>query len=402
MIRFLLATLFYRLANGLLFLSVAWNLVRSADGGAMFLAISSVAGFFPALLIAPFAKRLLNDFDSRKLTVVGISALLLLSLAFVPFLDAPKAVLIVNFAVLLVFFLLEGTWESLLATIAAQLPQSQADALNARQSTATQSGLMLVGLPLGALTRLGGPELSFFVAALLYMIAIALLVLVLVPVLTRRLAAPEKDAPTYTVPDLIGTPRTVAEAAPRSAFMMLALLWPCLTLVNMALPLLSNANGASADHVAALDAAIGLGMAVAGLVWGNYCRLSERRQQMAMAASAAALPLPFVVLQLAGYAFWPLAASFFVCGVGCSLFRISVRKHLIATRTPQDVGRIVFSCNAFGFPVLIAVAFLYALTWRQGAAVPLVAFAVFGLAGLKAMRGQSPPPRAATAWQDPK
>ena len=59
MFRFLLATLFYRLANGLLFLSVAWNLLRTAEDGAMSLAISSIAGFLPAVLIAPFAHRML-------------------------------------------------------------------------------------------------------------------------------------------------------------------------------------------------------------------------------------------------------------------------------------------------------------------------------------------------------
>ncbi|MCW5233879.1 MFS transporter [Verminephrobacter eiseniae] len=377
--RFLLATLSYRLANGLLFLSVAWNLVRGSDNGAMSLAISSVGGLLPAVLIAPFAKRWIERADSRTLTLTGIALLLVLSLLFVPFLQQPVAVLGINFALLLVFFLLEGAWDTLLATIAVQLPQGQSDALNAHQSAATQAGLMLGGLPLGLLIRLGGPALSFYVCALLYAIAIALLLL------PPRLARQVLGATVANTTDIATLSPSVAphgSATPWHVLVTLAMVWPCLTLVNMALPLLAHAYGnGTVEHAALLDAMIGLGMAFAGLAYGVFGRMTARQRQGVVLTCAAFIPLPFLLLQIAGYLLWPLAACFFFSGVGFGLCRVSVRKALIATQPAHRVGQIVFSCNAYGFPVLTVGALLYALSWASGPVVPLIAFAVFAFAG---------------------
>jgi hypothetical protein len=380
MIGFLFATLFYRLGNGLLFLSVAWNLLRGSDNGAMALAISSV-------LIAPFAKRLLECVDSRKLTIAGIALLLLLSLAFVPFLTLPVTVLLINFALLLVFFLLEGAWDTLLATIAVKLPPAQADSLNARQSAVTQAGLMLGGLPLGMLTRAGGPALSFYVSAMLYAIAVGLLFVL--PLFARRRPAVEDhpSAPTHkNQPALSATPQV--DAVPLYILVLLAMVWPCLTLVNMAMPLLANSYGkGTVEHAALLDAMIGLGMAFAGLSYGAFGRMSARGQRWVTMTCTAFVPLPFLLLQVVGYLLLPLAGSFFLCGVGFGLFRVSARKRLIATQPTHRVGQIVFTCNACGFPVLMAGAFLYAITWAHGPVVPLAAFLVFASAGCAMMHG---------------
>ena len=374
MFRFLLATLFYRLANGLLFLSVAWNLVRTAQDGAMSLAISSIAGFLPAVLIAPFARRVLERVDSRKLIVAGIAGL-----AFVPVLRWPTAILAVNFIVLLVFFMLEGTWDALLATLAGGLPPAQADALNARQSAATQAGLMLGGLPIGILTQLGGPALSFCVAAGLYVIAIALLVWMPRP-------APVPVSGAADAADGVPTTETKAPVAvPWYALLTLALVWPCLTLINMAMPLLANAFGGAVEHAALLDAMIGLGMGTTGLLYGIFGRLKQRGRQLAVVACTAFVPLPFILLTTMGYSLWPLAAGFFLSGVGFGLFRVSVRKDLIATQAAHRVGQIVFTCNGFGFPILVVVALLYAVSWASGSVVPLVAFTAFALAGARTM-----------------
>ena len=389
MFRFLLATLFYRLANGLLFLSVAWNLVRTADDGAMSLAISSIAGFLPAVLIAPFAHRVLERVDSRKLTVVGIVGLLLLALAFVPVLRWPTAILVVNFLVLLVFFLLEGAWDTLLATLAGRLPPAQADALNARQSAATQAGLMLGGLPIGILMQLGGSALPFYVAAGLYVVAIVLLagMSLLVP-------APGSAAASAADKTPVAATKTLA-AVPWYVLLTLALVWPCLTLINMALPLLAHAFGGAVEHAALLDAMVGLGMGTTGLLYGMFVRLERRSRQLAVVACIAFVPLPFILLATVGYSLWTLAVGFFLSGVGFALFRISVRKQLIATQAAHRVGQIVFRCNAFGFPILVAAALLYAVSWASGPVVPLVAFAAFALAGAKTMIGQHRPSQSA-------
>jgi hypothetical protein len=388
MIRFLFATLFYRLGNGLLFLSIAWNLLRGSDNGAMSLAISSVAGFLPAVLIAPFAKRLLGRVDSLKLTVGGIALLLALSLIFVPFLKLPAAVLLINFALLLVFFLLEGAWDTLLATVAVQLSPARADALNARQSAATQAGLMLGGLPLGMLMRAGGPALSFCVSALMYAVAIALLLAL--PLLAKPRPAVEDraSAPIFESQPTLSE-RQSNQAVPWHTLLMLAMVWPCLTLVNMAMPLLANSYGkGTVEHAALLDAMIGFGMAFAGLSYGVFGRLSTRHRQWVIVTCAAFVPLPFLLLQVVGYLLFPLAVSYFLCGVGFGLFRVSARKQLIATQSTQRVGQIVFSCNAYGFPVLMIGAFLYAITWANGPAVPLVAFVIFAFAGSAMMLGE--------------
>jgi hypothetical protein len=79
--------------------------------------------------------------------------------------------------------------------------------------------------------------------------------------------------------------------------------------------------------------------------------------------------------------------SFFLCGVGFGLFRVNARKQLIDTQPAQRVGQIVSTCNAYGFPVLMIGAWLYAITWSHGPVVPLAAFTVFALVGARTMRG---------------
>jgi hypothetical protein len=309
--------------------------------------------------------------------------------------------LVINFALLLVFFLLEGAWDTLLATIAVQLPQAQSDALNARQSAATQAGLMLGGLPLGLLTSLGGSALSFYVSALLYASAIALLLVLPYFAKPRTVAAPTPGAVVGTPDDLIAQNAARKPIVPWHVLVMLAMVWPCLTLVNMAIPLLANSYGeGTVEHAALLDAMIGLGMAFAGLAYGVFGRMKTRHRQWIILACTAFIPLPFLLLQTVGYLLWPLATSFFLSGVGFGLFRVSVRNQLIATQPTYRVGQVVFSCNAYGFPVLTVGAFLYALTWAEGPMVPLTAFAVFAFAGACSMLARrGVPRRAGTAGQ---
>jgi hypothetical protein len=283
--------------------------------------------------------------------------------------------------------LLEGAWDTLLATIAVQLPAGQSDALNARQSAATQAGLMLGGLPLGLLTRAGGPALSFYVSAMLYAVAIALLFLL--PHLAKQRDVQDDHASALRATSQPALPaRPESPAVPWHMLLMLVMVWPCLTLVNMAMPLFANSYGkGTVEHAALLDAMIGFGMAFAALAYGVFGRMSARSQRYVTVICAACVPLPFLLLQVVGYQLLPLALSFFLCGVGFGLFRVNARKQLIATQPAQRVGQIVSTCNAYGFPVLMVGALLYALTWAHGPVVPLAAFAVFAFVGARTMRG---------------
>jgi hypothetical protein len=78
------------------------------------------------------------------------------------------------------------------------------------------------------------------------------------------------------------------------------------------------------------------------------------------------------------YALGPLAACFFVSGLGFGMFRISLRKQLITTQPAHRVGQVVTSCNGYGVPVLALAALLYAQSWRIGPVIPLLVFVVFG------------------------
>ncbi|WP_250452356.1 MFS transporter [Caballeronia sp. ATUFL_M2_KS44] len=379
---FLLATFVYRFANGLLFLAVAWNLVRSANGGAVALAVSAIGEFLPAVIAAPFARRLLERVNSGKLTLRGIAGLCACALAFTPFLHHPVALLIINFMVLSIFFLLEGAWDALLATIAGSLAARKSDRLNARQSAATQAGLMLGGLPLGLLVRHGGDAMPFFAAAILY---VAALLLFAVPAL-RRVVWNE------TLPRATGARAAtmidgvcVAPPTAWTVLLTLALVWPCLTLVNMVLPLVANSKGHGAvEHAAVLDAAIGLGMACIGIAYEKVVNLAEPIRRALIIALACCVPLPFVALLAMPYWLPLLALAFFLCGVGFGLLRVSLRKQLIATQPAHRVGQIVASCNAYGFPVLAVLALLYAQSWQRGVFVPLAAFSAMAFIGVMA------------------
>ncbi|VXC45520.1 Major Facilitator Superfamily protein [Burkholderia sp. 8Y] len=376
---FLLATFIYRFANGLLFLAVAWNLVRSANGGAMPLAISAIGGFLPAVIAAPFARRLLERVDTGGLTLWGMVGLCACALAFTPFLHHPGMLLAINFMVLSVFFILEGAWDALLATIASGLTPSESDRLNARQSAATQAGLMLGGLPLGLLVRLGGGTTPFFAAAMLYVVALSLFAS---PALQRVVWGETRRRGTGAK---VAAKMDAAASTSRTAWTViatLALVWPCLTLVNMVVPLVANSKGhGTVEHAAVLDAAIGLGMACIGVAYEWVAQWPTRMRRGLMTAAVCCVPLPFVVLLAFPYWLPVLALAFFLCGIGFGLLRVSLREQLIAIHPAHRVGQIVASCNAYGFPMLAIFALLYALSWERGAIVPLGAFFAMAVIG---------------------
>jgi Major Facilitator Superfamily len=392
---FLVATFVYRFANGLLFLAVAWNLVRSTGGGAMALALSAIAGFLPAILVAPFARRLLARGDIRKMTLYGIGTLSIVALVFVLVHRWYVGVLVVNFFVLAIFFLLEGAWDGLLASIVKTLPAAEGDKLNSRQSAATQAGLMLGGLPIGMLTRAGGAATPFIVASILYVVTIWCFVLsrsrrcVQSPVSTvipiESVDHQEPDISHFNGP--IGWP-TLAT---------LALVWPCLALVNMVVPLVANSQGnGTVEHAAILDAAIGLGMGFIGIAYERLISLRGSPYRLLTVGMAVLVPLPFVALLLFPYALWPLAVCFFLSGIGFGMFRISLRKQLITTQPAHRVGQVVASCNGYGVPVLALAALLYAQTWRVGPVIPLVVFVVFGALAILSIKNGGLTGRALT------
>ena len=379
---FLFVTFLYRFANGLLFLTVSWNLVHSGDGGAMPLAFSAIGGFVPAVIAAPFARRLLARVDSRKLTVAGIAGLCLSALTFVPFAHIPIMMLMINFIVLSIFFLLEGAWDALLATRANCLTLQESDKLNSRQSAATQAGLMLGGLPVGILNRAGGAEASFFVAASLYVAAILIFLL---PALRAPSNVSQATVSAWPKEVNAGSAEPGSLLPPWPTLAALALVWPCLTLVNMVLPLVANVQGrGTVEHAAVLDAAIGLGMGFIGVAYEKLTCLSPKLRGYTIVATALLIPLPFIVLSLLPYSLAPLAVCFFLCGVGFGMLRVDLRKQLIATQPAHRVGQIVASCNGYGFPVLAVLALFYARSWAYGPFVPLVAFTAFAAIGVLA------------------
>jgi MFS family permease len=327
------------------------------------------------VVAAPFARRLLDRVDRRKLTVSGIVMLLVAALAFLPVLHNSTAMLVTNFFVLSIFFLLEGSWDALLATFANTLSPVESDKLNARQSVMTQAGLMLGGLPIGYLSRLGGPSTPFIAAALLYLLTISLFAM---PSMRRALPG---NASTGTTQQPTGR-ASMSNPIAWTVLVALALVWPCLALVNMVVPLVaSRQGGGTVEHAAVLDAAIGLGMAFVGIVYERIVVASARVQRIAIVGLATLIPLPFVALLLVHYHLALFAGCFFLCGMGFGLVRIHLRKHLIATQPSHRVGQIVASCNGYGFPVLAVTALLYAWTWLQGPLIPLVVFIVFAIVG---------------------
>ncbi|CAE6774980.1 hypothetical protein R69927_06550 [Paraburkholderia domus] len=347
------------------------------------LALSAIAGFLPAVLVAPFARRLLAHMDMRKMTIYGVAGLFAAALAFAFVQRWYVGILVINFFVLAIFFLLEGAWDGLLASIAKTLPGVEGDKLNARQSAATQAGLMLGGLPIGILTRAGGEAMPFIAAAMLYIVTILCFM-----VSPLRRCAQRPVSPIESIDQQESEISRSTGPIAWSTLATLALVWPCLALVNMVVPLVANSQGnGTVEHAAILDAAIGLGMGFIGIAYERLISLRGSAYKLLMVGMAFLVPLPFVALLLFPYALFPLAACFFISGIGFGMFRISLRKQLITTQPAHRVGQVVASCNGYGVPVLALAALLYAQTWRVGPVIPLVVFAVFGALATLSTKG---------------
>jgi hypothetical protein len=169
----------------------------------------------------------------------------------------------------------------------------------------------------------------------------------------------------------------------------------------MAVPLVANSQGkGTVEHAALIDASIGLGMACIGLVYERLMRYPVRFQKSALVAASAFMPIPFVVLLTTPYWLPVLCITFFVCGIGFGLLRISLRKQLIATQPAYRVGQIVASCNAYGFPVLATLALLYARSWKLGPWIPLAAFLAIAGLGVLALLGETARARTRSARLD--
>ncbi|KAB8032058.1 MFS transporter [Fluviispira multicolorata] len=374
MVAYVLSVLFYRLANGCLVLAISWILLNHSQAAEKNLVWVVVGSFLPALLVAPLTNHIFKYFSAIKSTLIACISIIVFSFFMILFIHNPLIIIILNFLLWCVFFLLESTWEVWFADIVSGVKGDSAKNLNSLTMTISQVSLMLGPLLVGPSLRYAGQQGPFYTAIILYLIVISCILFYEFKYRLSKKIGYGTNSKKIQQKSIL---EIYKKGPSLFLFASLIFIWPVLGMVNMMLPILGkNRFNGVIDKVALLDAMLSLGMAGAGLFLATFIG-KKMFSSKGMCISSILGVFSVFTLCLLIKDFNLMMLIIFIFGFSFGGLRILLRNELLAVLEPAEIGRIIGFSNALGFPVVVTFAFVYGFFPNTGEVSPLMTFLLF-------------------------
>jgi DHA3 family macrolide efflux protein-like MFS transporter len=350
---------FSLLGSQLVQFALIWWLTQQT-GSATVLAVASIVGLVPQVVLGPFVGPLVDRW-SRRWTMIGADAVVALSTLGLVYLFWTGAIEYWHVYVALFIRALGGAFHSpaMSASTSLMVPQEHLTRIQGLNQI-LNGGLGIASAPLGALLLALLPMQSILLVDIVTAaIAIATVLVVRVPQ-PRREATPELGAVRAYMDDLRAGLRYLLNWR---GLLMLAGLAMLVNLVlsptNSFMPLLvtDHFNG-TAWHLGLLEAGFGVGVLAGGLllgVWGGF-----KRRILTSTLGLCGIGLGILTVGLTPESLFPLAvASMAFGGVMSSLTNGPIMAIFQATVAPEMQGRVftlIGSASAGMMPLGLAVA----------------------------------------------
>ncbi|ARZ67058.1 hypothetical protein M1P56_23605 [Streptomyces sp. HU2014] len=352
MIRYTIVSTLYRFFAGTFLVVVNWQIATSESGGYWRLVISTLLSYVPALAVPLVIRRI--TMSGQRLTVLSLLYVAVVSLVVSFLVENATALVVANFFMWVGFFSLEASWESWFNEEKRRQDVSWASSVT---MSGNQAALMIGPLFAPAIIDVVGTR-----GIVLALTAGFVLVAALSWAGVQAAVVAGTDDETEAAP-------SAKPAAPLRLIATFALVWPVLGTFNLMLPLQVSDRGAGLVTVGIVDACLGIGVIVAGVVLARAKLPSAMLSTLVVACTLVGGVL--WALPAGGAAVVTMALSTFALGAGFGALRIALREYTATHYDSAVTSQAVALGNAAAIPTL-AVVFLV-----SGATQPLVWVAPF-------------------------
>ncbi len=322
--------------------ALIWWLTQET-GSATVLALASLVGLLPQVLLGPFAGVLVDRW-SRRWVMLAADVTVALATVVLALLFSTDQVQLVHIYVILFVRALGGTfhWSAMQASTSLMVPSDELTRVQGMNQM-LQGGLNIVAAPLGALLIATLPVQGILaIDVLTALVAIGTILVIPIPQPPQDRAAPEAGEAWQTFrDDLVDGLRYVR------GWRGLLILMGYAMLINMVLvpssslvPLLVTDHfGGTAWHLGALESAIGLGIVVGGLllsVWGGF-----RRKIVTSLVGLIGLGIGVILTGVAPASLFTVAlVGMAITGIMSSITNGPIMATIQSTVDPQMQGRV--------------------------------------------------------------
>ncbi|MFA7762794.1 MFS transporter [Streptomyces sp. NRRL S-448] len=332
---------------------INWQIATAEVGGYWRLVISTLLSYVPALAVPLVIRRI--TMSGQRLTVLSLLYVAVVSLVVSFFVENTTVLVVANFFMWIGFFSLEASWESWFNEEKRRQDVSWASSVT---MSGNQAALMIGPLFAPAIIQVVGTH---------GMVRALTAGFVLVAALSWAGGVRDAVVADTAVEAEAGPP--AKPAAPLRLIATFALVWPVLGAFNLMLPLQVSDRGAGLVTVGIVDACLGIGVIVAGVVSARAKLPSAMLSTLVIACTLVGGVL--WALPTGGASVIAMALSTFALGVGFGALRIALREYTATHYDAAVTSQAVALGNATAIPIL-AVVFLV-----SGAAQPLVWVAPF-------------------------
>ncbi|MFG2235578.1 hypothetical protein ACGFNX_37205 [Streptomyces sp. NPDC048723] len=353
MIRYTVVSTLYRFFAGTFLVVINWQIATAEVGGYWRLVISTLLSYVPALAVPLVIRRI--TMSGQRLTVLSLLYVAVVSLVVSFFVENTTVLVVANFFMWIGFFSLEASWESWFNEEKRRQDVSWASSVT---MSGNQAALMIGPLFAPAIIQVVGTH---------GMVRALTAGFVLVAALSWAGGVRDAVVADTAVEAEAGPP--AKPAAPLRLIATFALVWPVLGAFNLMLPLQVSDRGAGLVTVGIVDACLGIGVIVAGVVSARAKLPSAMLSTLVIACTLVGGVL--WALPTGGASVIAMALSTFALGVGFGALRIALREYTATHYDAAVTSQAVALGNATAIPIL-AVVFLV-----SGAAQPLVWVAPF-------------------------
>lgn len=326
MTRYLTITAFYRFICGGLILLINWELADPKS--ATDLAIATVLSFVPAIFVPVLISSIFKHLSGSKLTKYGFLLTFVLVFLMSIIYTNSKLLILCNFILWVIFFLLETSFELWFSELVDQQPETFINKYSSLSMTTNQVALMVGPLFITVLLKYIDLRLIFIVYSLIYLGLF---------VGTQSLSQ---------VNHQLDSSSNKAETIKVSHYIMSMLMWPILGTINFMLPMYTVYQNGEVYEVALLDSILGIGMALIGILLSKYLA-----KQWSVVFLFVSLCLPLLWWAFDMYLIIRLLVML-LFGLVFGGARIMFRKMVVMHYSSNAVKKVYALGNAFGLPIL--------------------------------------------------
>lgn len=337
---YILISALYRLSCGALIIAVNWLMVVS-NASLGWLAVTVALTFIPAMIVPLIWKNKSPTLSGKKLTQFSLLAGGVISM-LMSVTENQYILLGMNTVIWFFFFIMESSWESWFASECQGLSNREIERYSSVSMSANQAALMAG--PVVAASVFGNePGKVILLCSAIYLVCF---VAIWLSGSGNRAEASQPATGTesngFQRLNITGTE------------ISLLLIWPTLAMFNFMLPAQVVSFRGSMTEVGLLDALMGIGMIVSGLLVahaGIYKIIIKYKLTLAFLIAA-------MLLWILGGNLLCRLISVFLLGLSFNSQRIVIRGRLATKYEPVQVGKLVSGANSFSF-IIISLSLLF-------------------------------------------